>query len=29
VEANNPYANGDGLSDHEADDVVASNNNNE
>jgi hypothetical protein len=26
VEANNPYANRDGSSDHEADDVVASNN---
>jgi hypothetical protein len=29
VEANNPYADGDGSSDHEADDVVASNNDNE
>jgi hypothetical protein len=29
VEANNPYADGDGLSDHEADDAVASNNDNE
>jgi hypothetical protein len=29
VEANNSYADGDGSSDHEADDVVASNNDNE
>jgi hypothetical protein len=29
VEANNPYADEDGSSDHEADDVVASNNDNE
>jgi hypothetical protein len=29
VEANNPYADRDGSSDHEADDVVASNNDNE
>jgi hypothetical protein len=29
VEANNPYADGDGSSDHEADDVIASNNDNE
>ena len=29
VEANNSYADGDGSSDHEADDVVASHNDNE
>jgi hypothetical protein len=29
MEANNRYADGDGSSDHEADDVVTSNNDNE
>ena len=29
VQANNPYADGDGSSDHEADDVVASDNDND
>jgi hypothetical protein len=29
MEANNSYADGDGSSDHETDDVVASNNDNE